>query len=103
MLAAWQADRHAAHSALPRHDTYPTGRADHRDFTEAFAAILKGYEITAPQLAAKAGVPQAFVEALRQGEPEPDLHALRRVGEALDLDAPHFVGVAVQAALRHRA
>lgn len=74
---------------------------ERRGFAEGFMSVLVGYEITADQLATKAGVSSVFVKALQHGTPTLDLDALRRVGEVLDLDAPHFVGVAVQAALRH--
>lgn len=72
---------------------------DHRPFAEAFADILRGVGLTAAALAEKAGVPEPFVDALRAGRPGTDLGALRRVAEALDLDAPHFAGAAVRAAL----
>ncbi|MBV9783712.1 MAG: hypothetical protein JO264_07810 [Acidisphaera sp.] len=73
---------------------------DRHGFADAFMQILRGYPITAQELAAKAKVSLAFIEALAAGSPKPDLDALRLVGEALDLDGPHFAGVAVQAALR---
>lgn len=73
---------------------------DHRDFGEAFGLILKGYEKSAEEIAGKAGVSDGFIEGLKAGRPTADLEALRRVGEALELDAPHFVGLAVQESLR---
>ncbi len=73
---------------------------DHRDFADAFAEIMRNYPMTVEALAAKAAVPPQFVEALMAGQPSPDLEGLRQVGQALDLDAPHFAGAAVQAALR---
>ncbi len=69
-------------------------------FAVAFSHLLKGFEISPAELATKAQVSEEFVAALAAGRPPTDLAALRRVGEALDLDAPHFVGIAVQAALR---
>ncbi|MDA8251907.1 MAG: hypothetical protein M0Z28_22465 [Rhodospirillales bacterium] len=70
------------------------------DLSKAFGQLLKGYPLSEAELAAKAQVSEPFIGALAAGRPTLDLEALRRVGEALDLDAPHFVGVAVQAALR---
>ncbi|MCW3476278.1 hypothetical protein OL599_17020 [Rhodovastum sp. RN2-1] len=73
---------------------------DHEPFAEAFGRILKGFDITAAELAARAEVGEEFVHELLEGRPRTDLQALERIGRALDLDAPHFVGAAVQAALR---
>ena len=73
---------------------------ERQPFAEAFGHLLKNSEITAAELAKKARVPENFVAELAAGRPSPDLAALRRIGEALDLDAPHFVGIAVQTALR---
>ncbi len=73
---------------------------EHYGFGDAFAQILRNYSITPEEIATKAKVSLAFVETLMAGIPKPDLDGLCLVGEALDLDAPHFAGVAVQAALR---
>lgn len=73
---------------------------DRSGFAEAFGQLLRDAELSSAELSAKAQVPKEFVAALAAGRPQPDLAALRRVGEALDLDVPHFAGVAVQAALR---
>ena len=72
----------------------------HRDFPKAFAEIMDGFPMTAAELAIKAFVTPGFVAALAQGRPVPDLEALRRIGAALDLDEPHFVGAAIQASLQ---
>jgi hypothetical protein len=71
-------ERWVAHSRAPL--------LDRRTFSDAFVSILRGYEITAEQLAAKAVVSPKFVEALAQGEPGTDLEALQQVALALDLD-----------------
>lgn len=73
---------------------------DAGDFAEVFGKLLRGYPMSVAELAAKAEVEAAFTEALAAGRPKPDLAALLRVGDALDLDAPHFAGIAVQVALR---
>ena len=72
----------------------------HSDFAAAFAQMLRDYPISEAELAIKAGVSPNFIVALAAGRPTPDPAALCSVGNALDLDAPHFAGVAVQAALR---
>src|SRR6185312_11707001 len=69
---------------------YTRSLLQHREFAEAFAQILRSYPMTGEELTTKAGVSSAFVEALAAGRPKADLDALRLVGEALDLDAPHF-------------
>jgi hypothetical protein len=79
---------------------YSKAMLTHRDFPKAFAKIMDGFPMTAAELATKASVKPGFVAALAEGRPSPDLEALRRVGAALDLDEPHFVGAAIQASLR---
>lgn len=83
-----------------RWTAYSRGMLTHRDFRAAFAEIMGGFPMTAAELSGKASVPPAFVDALVCGRPILDLEALRRVGAALDLDEPHFVGAAVQASLQ---
>lgn len=76
---------------------------ERRSFESAFAQILRGYPMSANELARKAKVKSPFIQALVVGRPQPELDALLRVGEALDIDPPHFAGAAVQAALRQEA
>jgi len=83
-----------------RWQAYSRASLDRRDFGPTFGELLRDYPMTTEALAAKADVSLGFVFGLRAGSPKPDLEALLRVGAALDLDAPHFAGVAVQAALR---
>ena len=71
----------------------------HYGFQDGFAKIMADFPMAADELATKAAVPVNFIEALLRGKPIPDLEALRRVGAALELDEPHFAGVAVEAAL----
>ena len=71
-----------------------------RGLAFAFGEILQSAELSVDDLAGKAGVEPAFVDGLRTGKPILDLEAARRIGEALDLDVPNFVGIAVEAALR---
>jgi len=74
-----------------------------KPFAEAFAQILRDYPMSEDVLSAKAQVSSEFIKKLLAGRPDIDAAALQRVGEALDLDAPHFAGAAVQAALRSSA
>jgi plasmid maintenance system antidote protein VapI len=69
------------------------------DFATAFAEIMRGFALTAEELAAKAAVPSEIISSLITGKPATDLDALCRVANALEIDAPHFTGMAVQAAL----
>ncbi|TDH58256.1 hypothetical protein E2C06_33525 [Dankookia rubra] len=71
-----------------------------RGLAFAFGEILQAAELSVDDLAGKAGVEPAFVDGLRTGKPILDLEAARLIGEALDLDVPNFVGIAVEAALR---
>jgi hypothetical protein len=80
---------------------YSRGMLTHGDFQKTFAEIMKGFPMTAAELASKASVQSDFVDALVLGRPIPDLAALQRVGAALELDEPHFVGAAVEASLRN--
>jgi hypothetical protein len=66
----------------------------------ALPLIIAEREITASSLAEQARVSNEFVTALICGRPHLDVEALQRVGGVLGLDVPHFVGIAVQAALR---
>lgn len=66
----------------------------------ALEQILQDSELSADELARKADVAPAFVASLTAGRPPLDLKAAQRVGEALDLDVPSFVGTVVEAALR---
>jgi hypothetical protein len=75
-------------------------KLERSDFAKVFNDVLLGYPIGADELARKANVSPGFIGALLAGRPERDLDALLRVGASLDLDAPHFAGVAVQAALQ---
>jgi DNA-binding XRE family transcriptional regulator len=72
---------------------------ENQDFGTAFTAMLRDFPMTREALAAKAEVDEEFIDALLAGRPIPDLERLRSVGEALDLDAPHFAGAAVRAVL----
>jgi len=76
------------------------GLLQHSGFAVAFSGLLRDYPMTEAELVAKARVSPDFIAALVAGRPMPDLASLCSVGEALDLDAPHFAGIAVQAALR---
>lgn len=69
-------------------------------FDKAVSRLMRDLDLSSAALALKGQVDEAFVSALLAGKPMPDLPSLRRVGEALEIDAPHFVGVAVQAAMR---
>ncbi|WP_203077398.1 hypothetical protein [Falsiroseomonas ponticola] len=71
-----------------------------RSLAYAFEKILKEGELSVDDLAAKADVAPAFLTALANGKPPLDLKAAQRVGEALDVDVPSFVGAVVEAALR---
>jgi hypothetical protein len=71
-----------------------------RGLAYAFEEILKDGELSADDLAAKADVAPAFLATLAKGKPPLDLKAAQRVGEALGLDVPSFVGTVVEAALR---
>lgn len=76
------------------------GLIEQDGLAKAMPMLLKELGFSADALAANAQVPPPFVAALLEGRPMPDVDALRRIGAALDLDVPHFVGVAIQAALR---
>ena len=69
-------------------------------FAKAFSQLMRYFDLSPAALALKAQVEEAFVSELLAGKPQPDLASLRRVGEALEIDAPHFVGIAVQTAMR---
>lgn len=57
---------------------------------------------TFPQLIAdNCSVSVPFAKTLLEGKPMADIDALTRVGVWLALDVPHFVGVAIETALRH--
>lgn len=71
-----------------------------RGLASTFEEIVKDSELSVNDLAAKADVASAFLHALARGKPPLDLKAAQRVGEALDLDVPSFVGSVVEAALR---
>lgn len=71
-----------------------------RSLDHAFEQILADGELSLEELAGKADVAPAFLKALARGKPPLDLKAAQRVGEALALDVPSFVGTIVEAALR---
>jgi hypothetical protein len=63
--------------------------------------ILADLELTPEALAKKAGVPPNSVQALLDcASVNPNIQELRKIGEALDLDVPYFVGQAIEASLR---
>lgn len=68
--------------------------------SRAFAAAFNDSGCTADRLAERASVAPAFLEALMAGKPPLDLEAAQRVGSAMGLDVPSFVGAVVEAALR---
>ena len=72
------------------------------DFAAAFADIMRGFAITAEELAARAEVTFELIASLIAGQPAIDLDGLCRVANALETDAPYFTGMAVQAALNAR-
>ena len=67
-------------------------------------SILADLKLTPEAAAKKAGVPldaiQDLIEEKHLGE---NLDELKKIGAALKLDVPHFVGRAVEAALRREA
>jgi hypothetical protein len=69
-------------------------------FAWVFSELLKEGGLSAERIAAEAGVDASYVASLADGRPPLDVEAARRVAAALDLDVPHFAGVAVEAALR---
>jgi hypothetical protein len=71
-------------------------------FLEGFRAILQDCGIPEGELAAKAQVAPDFVAGLLTGRPALEIEALSRIGAVLGLDVPHFVGLAVEVALRAR-
>ena len=71
-----------------------------RSLDYAFKQILAHGDLSLEDLAGKADVAPAFLKAVARGKPPLDLKAAQRVGEALDLDVPSFVGTIVEAALR---
>jgi hypothetical protein len=63
--------------------------------------ILKDSNLSLNDLAVSADVAPAYLKMLAKGKPPLDLKAAQRVGEALGLDVPSFVGSVVEAALRN--
>lgn len=63
--------------------------------------ILKDSNLSLHDLAVSADVAPAYLKMLAKGKPPLDLKAAQRVGEALGLDVPSFVGSVVEAALRN--
>ena len=82
---------------------YTRGALDHDAFDIAMTGILHERKLGRDDLVARIGGDATFVDALLGGRPVPDLEKLRQVGELLELDAPHFVGTAVRAALQAMA
>ena len=71
---------------------------------EALKRLISDWKETTPeQVGQAAGVSGDFMEALMTGRPPVDIDALKRVGKALDVDVPQFVGLAVQEALKAEA
>lgn len=70
-------------------------------FSDGLATVIGEMGLTNEEIARRAGVPQATVRMLLDGPSGlPDLSEMRQLGEALNLDVPHFVGQATEAALR---
>ena len=68
---------------------------------EALQRVITGWKQTTPdEIRKRADVSQSFMDRLMRGQPELDLDGLQRVGKALEVDVPQFVGLAVQEALR---
>ncbi|MDW9386670.1 hypothetical protein GOA99_18630 [Sinorhizobium meliloti] len=75
----------------------------HYPFNEALAALVRSEQIDLVEVARKAAVDASDIERILGGEEyDLDLEMLRRIGEALEIDAPHFVGVAVESAIRKK-
>jgi hypothetical protein len=63
--------------------------------------ILAELRLSPEAVAKKAGVPTDRVQELLAGAPiSQNVEELRRIGEALDLDTPYFVGQTIEASLR---
>nr|AMP48317.1 hypothetical protein [uncultured bacterium] len=74
-----------------------------KGFQSAITTILSELKLTPEEATAKAGLPQGYVSNLLTGTYGLDeIDQLQRIGVALGLDVPHFVGKAVEAALRRR-
>ena len=68
---------------------------------EGLKRLIWEWKETTPELVGvAAGVSKGFMAALMSGHPVLDIEALKRVGKALDVDVPQFVGLAVQEALK---
>lgn len=71
-----------------------------QQFDMAMENILAKLKLTPETTAEKAGVPVKYVTQVVAGTHDIDnLDGLRKIGAALDLDIPHFVGKAVEVAL----
>ena len=81
-------------------NAWARGLLDREGPAKALAEILKDQDVSPQALAERAQVPEGVVTALLDNRPVLDVGALRRIGTALDLDTPHFVGVAIEAGLR---
>jgi hypothetical protein len=63
--------------------------------------LLSDLSMSPETLAEKAKVPIGFVTSLLEGKIDiSDLNALQRIGAALDVDVPYFVGQSIEASLR---
>lgn len=83
--------------------TYARSLLQSDPLPQAFQRLLKGCELSETELAIEARVSEDFIGRIAAGAPSCDIAALRRVAEVLNLDAPHFVGIAVETALRGEA
>ena len=68
---------------------------------EGLRRLIWDWKETTPELVGvAAGVSKNFMAALMSGRPVLNIEALKRVGKALDVNVPQFVGLAVQEALK---
>ena len=68
---------------------------------EGLRRLIWDWKEATPELVGvAAGVSKDFMAALMSGRPLLNIEALKRVGKALDVDVPQFVGFAVQEALK---
>lgn len=94
------ATRTGADAVRERRNAWVRTLLDTEGLTKALPEILRDKGLSPDALVQQAQVSRQMVTSLLDGRPSLDLDALQRIAQALELDVPHFVGIAVQAALR---
>jgi hypothetical protein len=77
---------------------------DSQSISVALETILADLKLSSEAAAEKAGVrAKAIHKLLAESYSIEDITTLKKIGEVLDLDVPHFIGRAIEAALRKAA